>query len=112
MSIWPGATRLESDRKDAYIRVMLNQTPATKPLNIRMPTDLRAALDAKAKQSRRTVTSLVLEGVEKVVYSSEPKVKKTSMADFVAKYAGSGRIGEGLDEKGMAARMRLIRGDD
>lgn len=92
---------------------MQTHTSETKPMSIRVPVTLRAALDAKAKATRRTVTSLVLEGIEKVAYEADPvPAPKLSFAEVVKKYVGSGRVGEGLDEKGMAERMRLIRGDD
>ena len=89
---------------------MLEQPPATKPFTIRLPNDLRAALERKAKTTRRSMTSLVLEGVEQMV--EDRPTPKLNMEELVQKYQGAGRVGEGLDKQGMANRMRLIRGDD
>ena len=92
---------------------MLEQSPATKPFTIRLPNDLRAALERKAKATRRSMTSLVLEGVEQVVEAEPHSLDaQSTFLDRVRKVAGAGRVGEGLDKDGMAERMRLIRGDD
>ena len=82
-------------------------------ISLRIPATLYAALEAKAQETQRSVDSLVWQGIERVVaqnpkLNSKPKLKFSEVARA---FAGTGRKGDGLNEKGMAQRMRLVRGD-